>query len=167
MKNVIVVRHAKSSWENPGLRDFDRPLNQRGHRDAPRMAEYIAQKVPHIDRILTSSAVRTRQTAEYFARAYGLSEMHVIPLDALYYSDVEQYEAQMRMCNDDWQTVMLIGHNPIITHIANEIQPGLTAKVPTCGVLWGTVDIDHWRDFDFSKVVLQEYVYPKMLPHHE
>jgi len=131
------------------------------------IVEYIRQKVPHVDRILTSSAVRTRQTADYFAHAYALPPLHIIPLDALYYSDVEQYEAQMRMCNDDWQTVMIIGHNPIITQIANEIQPGLTSKVPTCGVLWGSVDIDRWRDFDFSKVALQAYVYPKMLSHHE
>ena len=163
MKNLVFIRHAKSSWADMNLHDKDRPLNKRGVRDAPHMAAFLQERLPVIDLIIPSIAKRTRETARFFQVQYGLSDLEIIPTEALYHSGVDAYFHQIWSLDETVETVVLVGHNPTLTEIAYYIQPGLTENVPTCGMLWVEVDINNWANFDFDKVALKGYYYPKML----
>src|SRR5215208_3658741 len=84
MKTLILVRHAKSSWDAPGLSDFDRPLNERGKKDAPEMAERLKEKGIKVDQFVSSPAKRARKTAKYFAEVFGQSKDDILLVDVLY-----------------------------------------------------------------------------------
>ncbi len=157
------MRHAKSDWGNPGLQDWERPLNARGRRDAPRMAGHLLTLLPKIDRIHPSTALRTRQTGMFLKEVYELPDSEFIPAEALYLGYPEAYLHQIWSLEEEIDNVVLIGHNPTMTHIANQIQYGLTDNVPTCGVIWVQAELKDWADFDFDKARLKAYFYPKML----
>lgn len=88
MKTLLVIRHAKSSWDNVSQDDFDRPLNSRGHHDAPEMARRLLARQMQIDTFISSTAVRAFTTATYFAKAYRLSEKKIIAVPELYHASV-------------------------------------------------------------------------------
>ena len=164
MRNILFIRHAKSSWEDLRLKDWERPLNSRGKKDAPKMADFMLEKVSGLDRIYPSIARRTQQTGRYFQQTFQVPEEYFIPVQSLYLEGMEMYLQQLWGLEEEVNNVALIGHNPTITHIANSVQPGLTDNVPTCGVIWVETDIDDWSDFDFQRVQLRGYYYPKILP---
>ena len=116
MKTLLILRHAKSSWDNPDLRDYDRPLNKRGKKDAPRMGKHIktAKLIP--DRILTSSAKRARKTAKRFAKACGYSGK-IKKLDILYHAPVGLYYETLQAIPDKYNNIMVVGHNPTMEHL--------------------------------------------------
>lgn len=116
MKRLLLLRHAKSSWDDPALPDRERPLAPRGHRAAERMAGYLRSGVPHPDLVLCSSALRTRQTLEHVALALGDAE--VLVEDRLYAASDEQLLHRLREVTDGFGTVALIGHNPGIQDLA-------------------------------------------------
>ena len=120
-RRLIVMRHAKSSWENPNLRDHDRPLNPRGKRDSPRVADELASRdwVPEL--ILVSSATRTLQTLEGMSRQFGSVRNEVRP--GIYHAGVHDLLLELEEMLDDG-TTMILGHNPgsemLINHLSGE-----------------------------------------------
>lgn len=111
MKTLLILRHAKSSWKNPALRDHDRPLNHRGERNAPRMGRLMKQEGLRPERILSSTAVRARTTARLAAEACGL-EGEVELVEDLYLSGVRDHIEVLRRLPDELSSVMVVGHNP-------------------------------------------------------
>ena len=142
MKTLLIMRHAKSSWEEEGQSDHERPLNDRGLRDAPRMGEFLVKKGFTADAILTSSAKRARRTAEAVAQAMNRVE-HVEAIDALYLADPLVYLASLRHLPEEARVVLIVGHNPGISEWASKLTRRMV-EMPTAAVACVTLPIDDW-----------------------
>src|SRR5512140_3350636 len=129
MKTLLLMRHAKSSWKEPEISDFDRPLNKRGKRTAPHMGELLLEKelVPQL--ILSSNAVRARQTAEYTAAACGFTG-DITYLHSLYLAEPAAYLDALAQVPDAIERVMVIGHNPGLEGLL-QILSGRIEAMPT------------------------------------
>jgi phosphohistidine phosphatase len=162
MKTIYFVRHAKSSWDDPTLDDHDRPLNGRGQRDAPVMARRLLGIDVVPDGLLSSTSVRTRQTAAVFAEVLAVSPAEQRYEEALYHAWSPTIEQQIRSLPDHWGTVLVFGHNPGYTDLANRLQnEGHIGNLPTCGIVGASSRIDSWADFKLADARRIAYFYPK------
>ena len=154
---LLLVRHAKSSWNHPELDDIDRPLNQRGRRDAPEMGRRLKARSLRPDVIISSPSVRTLSTAAAIAEQVGLDTGRVIAHDDLYAAAPQEVLDVVAVTPASVQILMVVTHNPAITELANRFLACPIDNVPTCGVL--TVQLDSWScpesgglmDFDYPK----------------
>lgn len=163
-RELILIRHAKSAWDDPSLRDFDRPLNERGLRDAPKMAEHIHSQVPAVNLLLCSTAKRAKMTAKFFAEQWELQKNQVMYLDELYHASANTIEQVIRSVDNGIEVLALTGHNPGLTEVINLIPHVQLDNLPTCGVYRANVPED-WSQFRFRNIDHRAIVYPKMLPH--
>lgn len=115
MKHLVLVRHAKSSWKDSEMEDHERPLNKRGERDAPHMAKVFLDKKMDPDLIASSTAVRALTTAKEFAKRLDYKKGKILKVPELYLSETDGLLSYLRNLDDDYQTVMIFGHNPGIT----------------------------------------------------
>lgn len=159
MKTVYFIRHAKSSWDNPGLRDFDRPLNKRGLRDAPFMATVLKNKEIEIDRIITSPANRAKTTAGYFARALEVAEL--LEDEVIYEAYTDEVLDLVKSQPDHLKQIMVFGHNPTFTSIANLFSTTYIANLPTCGIVRIEGAIDSWALLNEENAKVVDIYYPK------
>ena len=161
MKDLILVRHAKSSWRDPSLDDHSRPLNKRGKRDAPEMGDRLARRGydPHL--LISSSAVRAVETARTIAGKLGYSRKRIRVEKLLYLSGVDVLLEVIRGVDATVQTLMLFGHNPGFTDLANLLGPRDIFNMPTCGVLHLRYDTATWNEI--GQVAGEEvfYDFPK------
>lgn len=162
MKTVFFVRHAKSSWENPSLADIDRPLNKRGMYDGPMMAEILKQKelVPAL--LLVSPAKRTQITAKYFSKAFSIPDHNVLVKNQIYGAFPDDLLKIIHAVDSKIESIMLFGHNPTLTNLANRFSEEYIDNVPTCGIVKITANIKDWADFTYTKGKLLYHIYPKM-----
>jgi phosphohistidine phosphatase len=157
MKTLILVRHAKSDWGHEGLEDIDRPLNERGYRDAEIMRKYLFAKYTYIDHFVSSPAVRAFTTATIFARKYE-RDVRQIELDpSLYHSPIQNYLAKINSLDDQHNSVILFGHNPGITEIASHISDYEFENIATCGIVSVQFDIKSWTEVDDHAGQLEFY----------
>lgn len=161
MKTLVLVRHAKSSWKDPGLADRDRPLNPRGRRDAPKMGRRLAARGASPDLILTSPAVRAVTTARIIAEIVGYPEREIVEDERLYAADSGEILEVIRGVEDRFERVFLCGHNPGLTDLVNELSDEPIANVPTCGVVELQVVRGSWREARRDTVRQVEFDYPK------
>ena len=112
MKTLLLVRHAKSSWDHPGVDDHDRPLNARGRRDAPEMGRRLAERGLVPDRILSSTALRARTTAQLIAEGLGFDVDRIILDERLYAASADEVLRVIGEIDGDVGTAMVVGHNP-------------------------------------------------------
>ncbi len=161
MKYLLLVRHAKSDWGNPALDDFDRPLNERGKRDAPAMAKRIHERIKKIDAFISSPARRARKTAFAFASEYGLDKDDVILKEELYLAGEEEFFATVQGAKDKHEVIAVFSHNPGITHFANLLTNARIDNIPTTGVFAVKANCEHWADFMLSKKEFLFFDYPK------
>jgi len=160
----VIVRHAKSDWGVPGQDDFDRPLNQRGKRDAPVMGQRLRERSIRPDLVLASPAKRAAATARLIARELSYPEERIQWVQALYHCPAYMFEEVLAAAAipDEVQTVFLFAHNPGITHFANETAPGLNIdNIPTCGMVGIAFDAPHWSDYATAAHKLLFFDYPK------
>ena len=162
MKTLLIIRHAKSSWDSPTLKDFDRPLNERGHKDAPMMAERLLQKKISIDAFVTSTAKRAITTTEYFHKAYKAASSQLVPIKELYQAQTEDFYKVINSLQDNWDTVAIFSHNPGITALVNNFDVGGVDDMPTCAVFGVTAEIEHWKDFEAAEKRFLLFDYPKI-----
>ncbi len=162
MKTVYFVRHAKSNWDHPNLVDHDRPLDARGIHDAPRMAQRLLELGVSPAGLLTSTAKRARQTAQTFREAFGLPEAAVITESELYHAWPDTIEEHVQNLPADWDTVLVFGHNPGYTDLANRLKhDSYIDNVPTCGIIGAQADVPSWADFRLSTAKRTLFLYPK------
>jgi phosphohistidine phosphatase len=160
MKTIVFVRHAKSSWTDFRLTDFDRPLDERGIKDAPFMALKLKSSGVHAELIISSPANRALTTANVFAEQFGCP---VITDMDLYHGFPENYMNAIRSITADIHTVALFGHNPGLTVLTNMIHPEGIDNLPTCGVVIAKVPGDKkWNDVTFEDLQFVTLLYPKM-----
>ena len=162
MKSLLLVRHAKSSWDSPSLQDFDRPLNDRGNRDAENMAHRLINRKTDIDVFVTSTAMRALNTAKYFIKAYNAKKEHVIELADLYHASPGVMYNVIRQLSDDFKTAALFSHNPGITEMVNTLEVAKLDNMPTCGVFAVRADVEKWADFKDAPKQFWFFDYPKL-----
>ena len=166
MKRLLLLRHAKSSWDDPALPDHERPLAARGHRAADRMARYLRSSALEADLVLCSSALRTRETLQRMASAFGDPE--VIVEDGLYGAGDEELLGRLHRVPDRSETVALIGHNPGIWDLAIAVAGSgddldrMRSKFPT-GALAVLEFEGVWGDLAPGQARLASFVTPKDL----
>lgn len=162
MKLLTLVRHAKSSWDDERLDDHDRPLAPRGHRDAPRMGKRLAQRQLDPDLLLTSTALRARETADYLAAALGVSPSSIRVERRIYLASPGELLRIVGELDDGLENVLLVGHNPGLTDLANMLLPSLRLdNLPTAGVVAVDCETSRWKDIDSADLSLRFYDFPK------
>lgn len=164
MKTIYFIRHAKSDWEHIGLADIDRPLNDRGFRDAPRMATFLKAKGIAPSAIVSSPANRAYTTASFFADAFGIDRERIIIQSKIYLASSITLLELILTFPDTWETVLLFGHNPSITQLANLFSKDLIDNVPTCGVVGVESTAETWKNFSSTTALGKELYFPKHLP---
>jgi phosphohistidine phosphatase len=161
MKNLIVIRHAKSSWDDPSLADIDRPLNQRGKRDAPLMGSILRLRELTPDRMVSSPAKRARKTAKLIAKEVGYDTEAIDLRENLYLAEAPALVELIRALDDAWSRVYLIGHNPGLTGLVSRLAGENLAHLPTCGVASIEFAVDSWAHLMKGAGRLAFFDYPK------
>ena len=142
MRELLLMRHAKSTWNHPNLSDHQRPLNKRGRRDAPRMGAFLQEQGIEIDAILCSSAQRTQETLSLFLEEFTF-EYDVKFLDELYQADLREYIDELAKLPKEIEKVMIIGHNPTMSE-ALDFFCDAYEPFPTSAIAHIAFDIDEW-----------------------
>lgn len=166
MKTLYIIRHAKSSWANPLQDDFDRPLNDRGKNDAPRMGKRLKEKDIHPDRLISSPAKRALSTAKRIAKVLNYPKEKIKTEKSLYHASEDAILSMLQGLKDKHTVVMLFGHNPGLTEFVNSFQNVELDidNIPTCGVVAFQIDIDSWKDVTWGKGKMVFFDYPKNQP---
>jgi phosphohistidine phosphatase len=163
MKTLYIVRHAKSSWENPSLSDHDRPLLETGVRKTLRIAEFLKEKGIRPELLLSSTAIRAFETARVIARELEYPEEKIEVSDSLYHGSANSIFNQLFGLPDGVGSVMIFGHNPSFTYFANQFLDPTIENLPTSGTVSISFDTDRWTDITSSKYRVDFMVTPKML----
>lgn len=161
MKQLLIIRHAKSSWDFSNLNDFDRPLNERGHTDAPIMAKRLLQKNIAIDTFVSSTAKRAFSTAFYFCNAYGKKEKDIVQVAELYHAPVNIFYNVIEHLENTNQSVAIFSHNPGITDFVNELTDVRINDMPTCSIFAINIHTNDWLEFETAKKEFLFFDYPK------
>jgi len=161
-KILFLVRHAKSSWDDPLLSDFDRPLNERGKKDAPEMAERLNNKKIRIDAFVSSPAKRARQTCKYFTKEFDPKKKNIVREPKLYEADEQSFYEVIEGFTNKWDSVAIFSHNPGITSFANSLTESHVDDMPTCGVFAVKINADEWKDFRSAKKEFLFFDYPRI-----
>ena len=161
MKTLYLIRHAKSSWDTPGLRDFNRPLNERGLHDAPRMAKMLQAAGVEPDLIVSSPAKRALSTALFFAETFHIDYDDVVREETIYEASPTEILRVISQLPDSAHTVLLFGHNPGFTEVVNRFTEDFIDNVPTCGIVKIESKATSWKEmFEGNSKILACY-FPK------
>jgi phosphohistidine phosphatase len=161
METLLLIRHAKSSWDDAGLSDFVRPLNDRGKKDAPLMADRLYERGIRIDAFISSPAKRAKKTAEQFAKQYKKDEENIILKTELYMAGEETFYDVIEKLDDQFDCVAIFSHNPGITDFANSLTGARTDNIPTCGIFAVSVEAKKWNKFRAAKKNFCSSITPK------
>jgi len=163
IKQLYLIRHAKSDWSVPGLRDLERPLNKRGQRDAPMMARWLKEQGIRPEIIYSSPAVRVITTARAFAEILNYPEESIKTDIIIYGGDAGDILGFIKTFNDDYDRALLFGHNPDITVLAEKLTGKNFHNIPTCGIVAiGFSNYNSWSNIQFGNGQFLFYKYPKM-----
>jgi phosphohistidine phosphatase len=160
VKELYLVRHAKSSWGNPGLRDFDRPLNERGLISATEMGRRLANKDLIPDAILSSAAVRAMATSK-LVRDQLERHIQIIKYSTAYHASISSLLEIVNSISNDLNVVFLVGHNPGLTGFAEYLTNEQFGSLPTAAVVGIRFNIEDWAHISGSTGSLLLYDYPK------
>lgn len=161
MKYLFLVRHAKSSWDQHGIPDKERPLNDRGQRDAPAMARRLLQKNIRPQFLVTSTARRAKQTCKHFAEVLGIQASHIMKTDMLYMAGSPEFREVIAQLPEAYDSVVLFAHNPGITVFANELTNARVDDMPTCAVFALKAHCLKWKDFEDAEKDFWFFDWPK------
>lgn len=161
MKKIFLIRHAKSSWDESRLSDFERPLNKRGNRDAPFMAALLKKEKVQPDIIISSPAKRAITTAEIFASELDYPFKKILTEISIYESGIKELETIVQSIPDENKTALLFGHNPTLTFYANHLGDKFITNIPTCGVLGIELKVKSWPEVEWGKGKIFLFEFPK------
>jgi phosphohistidine phosphatase len=171
VKTILLLRHAKSAWGNPRLDDHERPLSKRGGRAAEAMADHVVRRTPRPDLILCSTALRTRQTLAPLLKRFGSPAPPIALEKDLYLATEDMMLARLQALSEEVGTVLLIGHNDGIWHLAEALVGGgsgslrqaLGQKYPTGALATLGVSDRPWSELDWGSAALLAFVKPRDL----
>ncbi|MBR0552944.1 SixA phosphatase family protein [Stakelama marina] len=170
MKTLILLRHAKSGWDDPVARDFDRPLNPKGERAATTMGRHLRNLGLRFDQIVASPALRVSQTLDHFAEGYGRSSPTMTDR-RVYLASCATLIDIVRELDDNLARVLIVGHNPGLEELAlalseigkSEARAAIEEKFPTASVAELRFDVDHWADVAPATGHIETFVRPRDL----
>lgn len=163
-KRITLLRHAKSSWKDASVPDRDRPLNRRGSKSAPDMGKRLADRGVRPSLLLTSPAKRARETARLIARELNYPLEFIQSESELYLATPETILQVVARQDDGFNDVMVFGHNPGITELANQLGDRNIDNVPTCGVVGIDLDVQEWAEIVAADGKTVFFDYPKSRP---
>jgi len=161
MKQLYLVRHAKSSWKYSRLDDFERPLNHRGRKDAPAMGTVLKKRKVSPDLILSSPASRAAMTTRILAARMGHPLEKVVYPAALYETDKSGIIDIIHRVGPDVDRLMIVGHNPDITRLANHCGSNPVNHFPTCGVYAIRLEVTSWKKIGRRRGKTEFFDFPK------
>ncbi len=161
MKQLLLIRHAKSDWGNAELSDFERPLNKRGKENAPQMAERLLRRGIVPQEIISSPAVRAISTAKIFAGTWGISKKEIKEEQAIYEAPVSTLIKVINRFDNTSNFTVLFGHNPGLTMLAVELCDCDIYNIPTCGVVLMEFALHDWKMVTAGTGSLKLFDYPK------
>ena len=163
MKTLILVRHAKSSWDNPTLSDHDRPLLEIGKKRTRLVISRLQDLKVQPDIIISSSAVRALETAKYIAKGLNYPVESIKTSDAYYMASKQELLNEFFDMPDRFNTVMLAGHNPTLTNLANKFLSQPLDNLPTSGVVKIVFDTDKWDQICKARIESELVITPKKI----
>jgi len=165
MRQLTLIRHAKSDWDAAGAADFERPLNKRGLSDAPMMGKAVSARGLQPDIVLSSPAARAATTARLISHELGYPEDGIQFIDSLYLASATDLLEQVNAISPDFHDALLVAHNPGISNFANFLcgdrNNELPGDLPTCAVVRIAFDTDDWQAIDRGTGSLNWYEYPR------
>ncbi len=162
IRSLLIVRHAKSSWDDLSQKDFDRLLNDRGKKDAPAMAKRLhKEKNVELDAIISSTAKRAFATAKFFADEFDIKKKNIIEWPELYEASIDKFYNAVINLDDDYTSVALFSHNPGITAFVNQLTKTRVDDMPTCAVFALHIKTNSWKDFETAEKEFWFFDYPK------
>lgn len=159
-KQLLLIRHAKSDWGNANLRDFDRPLNKRGKKNAPEMAERMIKREIYPDLIVSSPALRAITTAGIFADAWKISSKDIKQEPTIYEAGIKALLSVINSIPNQFDQVALFGHNPGLTDLSNYFD-GHIDNMPTCSIVLIEFPFDDWAMVSANTGRIKLFDYPK------
>lgn len=163
MKTLYIVRHGKSSWEEAGLEDHDRPLRKKGEKRTIKIANFLKAKKIKPDLMVTSSAIRAYQTAVIIAEHLNYPVNDILSESALYHADNSDLLHYVMGLDNKINSVMLFGHNLTVTNLANKFLSEKVEWLPTSAIVSISFQTQHWEDCSISKKSTNFVITPKML----
>lgn len=163
MKYLYLIRHAKSSWDDASLTDFERPLNKRGFRDCINMPNYLFKNKVKFDYILSSSALRAKTTALKFNEVFKLPESKISFTKEIYHAYNNTVIDLVKTIDNEINHLAVFGHNPTFTSLANNLSDLTLDNLPTCGVVCISFKIDDWNKIDEQNGKFEFLEIPKNL----
>lgn len=161
MKTIILTRHAKSETGPLLANDFNRGLNERGKRDAPNMAARLVKRGTKVDLIVSSTAIRAKETALAIAKVLDLPEQNILWIEELYHAPSSTITEVIRTFDDQFKNILLVGHNPGITAWVNNQNGIITENMPTCCMAAFTSKEKTWANFPEAKKEMTFFDFPK------
>jgi phosphohistidine phosphatase len=161
VKTLLLIRHAKSSWNSDVGNDFDRPLNERGKRDAPEMATRLMRHGVGIDQFVSSPANRAKTTCILFARAFKRDEREILFIPELYHAHSDSFYQIIAGFDDAKSNIAVFSHNPGITDFVNSLTTTSVDNMPTCGIYAVTIKTLTWASFEKAEKECLFFDYPK------
>ena len=161
MKKIFVLRHSKSSWKDSSLGDFHRPLNSRGKTDAPMISSYLSTRIDMIDFLHCSSAIRTYDTSKYFIERINFVNIEYD--ESLYHSSSLEIMNNIKYYDEQYNSAMIIAHNPGLTNFVNQITNIMLDNLPTTGLVEINFDCEKWADISQENSTVIDIKFPKQL----
>ena len=161
MKTLLIIRHAKSGWDDPSLSDFDRTLTERGKSDAAMMAKRIITNTIKIDAFVSSPAKRAKKTAKIFMKEYKKNETDLLLIPSLYEPSVADFYDAVETLDDKNDTIAIFSHNPGITEFVNSLECSPIYNMPTCAVFVLKIKTKQWENFREAEKEFLLFDYPK------
>jgi len=161
MKRLVLIRHGKSDWSHDALSDFDRPLNKRGIRDCPEMAERLLRRKIYPDRWISSTAKRARETVEKMNTVLAFDRKKIFWTDQLYLASPSEIIEVLKKEGGEASTLFVTGHNPGITEVAGILSDIRIDNIPTCGIFGMQVELKNWSEAGRMNFTFEFFDYPK------
>jgi len=163
MKNLLIMRHAKSDWGNSSLPDFDRPLNNRGKTSAPAMGKELLKRKKVPDLIISSPANRAKTTAEMVSEEFGYHKPIQFE-NEFYFGHIAEIINIVRKTDNSFEHVLIVGHNPTLEDLIDElIIDDNGYGMPTAAVASILFDVDSWEEINKKTGILEWLIVPKEL----
>jgi phosphohistidine phosphatase len=161
MKKIYLIRHAKSSLGDFDTSDFNRPLNKRGNKDAPFMAQRLKFFGIMPDLIIASPALRTKTTAKLIANGIGYDTQKIVFENALYASSYTNYRYILDSLDEKYNEVFIVAHNPEITEVGERLSGAILTNIPTCAIVCIQFDVQSFKDIKEEEGQVLFFDYPK------
>jgi phosphohistidine phosphatase len=163
MKTLYIVRHAKSSWDHPGLEDYQRPLLEKGKKRTKYVVDYLLENETKPGLIISSHAVRAHETAKIIANAFNYPENKIVISKNLYFCDLDSCYNLFFDLADDIDSLMIVGHNPVFTYFANEFLKKPIDNLPTSGIVCIEFKTNKWEEIVNAKYKAKFVISPRSL----